>query len=96
MLLNGNVHGKIYRRKYLEDNNIHFNESRFHEDNYFNNLVTLSGAKMFDLDVCTYYYTYNNNSANSKSDKLKNCKNSLSYIFIHSLNCLFCSSSKFL
>ena len=61
-ILNGNVHAKIFRRKYLEENNIHFNSTRYHEDNYFNNLVVLSGAKKYDLYKTTYYYTYNKNS----------------------------------
>ena len=39
MINDGDLHGKIYRRKYLVDNNIRFNETRFHEDNYFNSMV---------------------------------------------------------
>ena len=61
-LLNCNVHGKLYRRKYLKDNNINFINTMYHEDNYFNNLVILSGAKIGKIDTCTYYYTYNKSS----------------------------------
>lgn len=61
-LINGNIHGKIYRRKYINEHNIHFNNYRFHEDNYFNNHVLLSGAKYGNLDKCTYFYTYNHKS----------------------------------
>ena len=62
MLLNGNVHGKIYRRSYLEGKNITFNDTRCHEDNFFNNHVILSGAKKADKKECTYYYVLNNKS----------------------------------
>lgn len=68
-LSKGNVHGKIYRRKYLEDNSIHFNNNRYHEDNYFNNLVLLSGAKYLELKQCTYFYTYNEKSITNKDSK---------------------------
>ena len=55
----GNLHGKIYRRKYIIDNNIKFNETRFHEDNYFNNFVLLTGANKLDLDKVVYIYSNN-------------------------------------
>lgn len=69
LLLNGNVHGKIYRRKYLEENDIHFNETRFHEDNFFNNFVLLSNSRCFDLNECTYFYTFNNKSITNSNSK---------------------------
>jgi len=62
LVLNGNIHGKIYRRDFLKKNNIHFNNSRYHEDNYFNNFVLLKPSKKCFLEECTYFYTYNNNS----------------------------------
>ena len=69
----GDLHGKIYRRKYIEDNDIHFNGTRVHEDNYFNNYVYLSGAKVLNLDTCTYYYVYNKKSiTNDNSSEIDN------------------------
>ena len=62
ILLTGNVHGKIYCRKYLDENNVHFNTSRIHEDNFFNNYVILSGAKRYTLSQCTYFYVENTTS----------------------------------
>ena len=59
LVLNGNIHGKIYRRRFIKNKEIHFNNSRYHEDNYFNNLVMLSGAKKCFLEDVTYFYTYN-------------------------------------
>ena len=67
LVLNGNVHGKIYRREFISNNNIHFNNSRYHEDNYFNNLVLLNPSKKCFLEECTYFYTYNNNSITNDS-----------------------------
>ena len=64
----GDLHGKLYLRKYIEDNNIHFNNSRVHEDNYFNSYVFLSGANFKRIDVCTYYYVYNKNSITNSDD----------------------------
>ena len=68
--INGNLHGKIYRRSYLVKNNIHFNDTRYHEDNYFNNLVRLCTSNYVHIDdVCSYIYTYNKNSITNKDDK---------------------------
>jgi glycosyltransferase involved in cell wall biosynthesis len=64
----GDLHGKIYRRKYIEDNNVHFNATRVHEDNYFNNYVFISGANFKRIDICTYYYVYNNESITNRED----------------------------
>lgn len=58
----GDLHGKIYSRKFLEDNNIRFNNSRFHEDNYFNNLVLVCDPKKKEINRCVYIYRYNKNS----------------------------------
>lgn len=69
LILNGNVHGKIFRREYLEKNDIHFNSTRYHEDNYFTNFVVLSGAKKSLIRECTYFYTYNKDSITNESEE---------------------------
>jgi glycosyltransferase involved in cell wall biosynthesis len=56
------LHGKIYRRKFIEEKNIRFNNTRFHEDNYFNNLVLLSEPRMKELLEDVYIYVNNNES----------------------------------
>lgn len=56
------LHGKIYRRNFIEKNKIKFNNTRFHEDNYFNNLILACEPltkKIFDF---VYIYVYNEKS----------------------------------
>ena len=69
LILNGNVHGKIFRREYIEKNDIHFNSTRYHEDNYFTNFVVLSGAKKSLIRECTYFYTFNKDSITNESEE---------------------------
>lgn len=61
------LHGKIYRRKFLEDNSISFNKTRIHEDNYFNNLVLLCNPKEYELLEKVYIYVDNKDSITSTS-----------------------------
>lgn len=64
------LHGKIYKRKFLEKNNIKFNESRYNEDVYFNELIFLSNAKIFFLDEFVSIWKYNKDSLTRKSSDL--------------------------
>lgn len=68
------LHGKIYRRKFLEDNSISFNKTRIHEDNYFNNLVLLCNPKEYELLEKVYIYVDNKDSITntSMSNEFKN------------------------
>lgn len=66
----GDLHGKIYRRKFISDNNIKFNNTRYHEDNAFNNLVIVHDAKVNFLNFITYDYIDNSHSI-TKQDKDK-------------------------
>lgn len=62
----GDLHGKIYRRNFIIKNKIHFNETRYHEDNAFNNLVIVHGAKMSFINHITYDYLNNRESTTKK------------------------------
>ena len=68
------LHGKIYRRKFLEDNSISFNKTRIHEDNYFNNLVLLCNPKEYELLEKVYIYVDNKDAITntSMSNEFKN------------------------
>lgn len=64
------LHGKIYRRSFIKNNNIIFNETRIHEDNYFNNLVLLCDPKIMRINNKIYIYVNNNESiTNINNDK---------------------------
>ena len=56
------IHGKIYKREFLNKYNIRFNNTRYHEDNYFNNLVLLNNPRDLELVITTYIYRYNKKS----------------------------------
>lgn len=64
------LHGKIYRRAFLEEHDIHFNESRANEDNGFNRLVILNKPKILYLDRLTYVYSNYENSITRKENRL--------------------------
>lgn len=56
------LHGKIYKRKFIDDNNIRFNNTRSNEDNGFNRLIFLMEPKVSFLDEVVYIYKKNPNS----------------------------------
>lgn len=56
------LHGKIYKRKFLEKNHIKFNNTRANEDNGFNQSILLRSPKVEYIDDITYYWCYNEQS----------------------------------
>ena len=64
------MHGKIYRTKYIKDNNIHFNETRANEDHAFNMILFNNDAKIFYGDFVTYIWKNNKNSLTRSGDYL--------------------------
>jgi len=56
------MHGKMFRTKYIQDNNIRYSETRLHEDHAFNIISKLSGGKNRHIDAVTYLWKYNENS----------------------------------
>lgn len=63
------VHGKIYRRKFLDDNNIAFNATRSNEDNGFNQLITFMNGKIFYLNSKTYIWRNNLKSITRRNNR---------------------------
>lgn len=53
------VHGKLYKRSFLDKYNITFNDSRANEDNGFNQLICLLNPKIKNLDFYTYIWRFN-------------------------------------
>ena len=74
------LHGKMFSRKFLNDNCISFNTSRFNEDCGFNQLCYLCDAKYYELDDATYIWKNNRNSITRSQDNY-NQNNSDSYLF---------------
>ena len=62
------LHGKIYRRKYLEKNNIRFNDTRLNEDNGFNQLIFLGNSKISYLEYNVYIWCNNSESITRKDN----------------------------
>lgn len=76
------MHGKIYNRKFLIDNEISFKPHlRYCEDAYFNNLAfSLAWDKVkFSKDI-TYIWNWNENSITRRNDKEYNTKYFCDYI----------------
>ena len=63
------LHGKIYRRSFIEKNNVRFNSTRKNEDNGFNRLLWLIGETVEYLYEITYVYQENPNSITRKNNR---------------------------
>lgn len=63
------LHGKIYRRKFIKNKDIHFNTSRSNEDAGFNALLKLYGANYKDIDELTYFWCNNKQSITRKNEE---------------------------
>lgn len=63
-----NLHGKLYKRKYIEDNKFHFNNSRNGEDNCFNRLLKIGTDKYKYINSDTEVYSYTSLSITNSID----------------------------
>lgn len=59
-------HGKMYRKKFITDNNIIYLDMRGNEDTAYNALLKACNAKYHDINVMTYRWCYNPNSFTRK------------------------------
>ena len=64
------LHGKVYRREFLENNDIHFNNSSANEDNGFNRFVLLNNPVIAYIDRLTYVYSDYENSITRRNNRL--------------------------
>lgn len=64
------LHGKMYKRSFLEKYNIKFNNTRENEDNGFNRLILFMNPKIVYLDEFVYVYNNNINSITRKNNNL--------------------------
>ena len=63
------LHGKMYRRSFLNEYNISFNNSRSNEDNGFNRLILFCKPRVSFLDEITYVYCENSLSITRKNNR---------------------------
>ena len=62
------VHGKFWRRQFLTERNLRFNENiRVHEDSYFNTVVQMNAGLTANINLNSYYWCYNTNSLTRSS-----------------------------
>ena len=62
------LHGKMYRRSFIEKNSIHFNNERSNEDNGFNQLFLLCNPRISVIDYNTYIWCNNKKSLTRKNN----------------------------
>ncbi len=75
------LHGKIYRRSFLNNNKIEFNESRANEDNGFNQLILLSEPNIGHINEKTYIWCNNSKSITRKNDYEYRLKGLEGYVY---------------
>ena len=63
------LHGKIYRRDFIEKNNVKFNTTRKNEDSGFNRLLLLLKDTIEYLNEITYVYQENPDSITRKENR---------------------------
>lgn len=88
------LHGKMYKRSIIENNNLEFEvssikEGDIYEDSIFNQLYTLCCDKIGTTDKIIYSYVYNEESLTRKeANNVKNLKNYIKAInyFIDEIN----------
>lgn len=56
------LHGKLYKREFIMNNNLLFNNSYRSEDNSFHNLLLMLNPKITFVNEPVYFYKYNSNS----------------------------------
>lgn len=64
---NISLHGKIYRRSFIDYHRVRFLDSFSNEDMAFNMSLRLGGAKMMNIDDITYKWFYNSDSIYRKN-----------------------------
>ena len=65
------LHGKLFRRSFLKDNNIRFNDFIYHEDLFFNNYCYLKKAKIKNVNKVIYYYHDNPSSIVNQTEDIE-------------------------
>ena len=80
--LNNSLHGKLYRRSFLIENNIRFSNTRYSEDNSFTKIVFNVSNRTKFIDIISYVYFINENSITNKN-YFKNRENIVKYFMLN-------------
>ena len=75
------LHGKIYKRKFLEDNHIHFNDTYKNEDNFFNQLLLLHKPNLGNFNQTLYVYRNNMDSLTRSNNYAYNYEGTIYYAY---------------
>ncbi len=67
-------HGKIYKREFIEKNNISFSKTKTNEDLYFNFLLHFNKPSVVYIDDVTYVWQNNSESLTRKNNREYNYK----------------------
>ncbi len=65
------LHGKIYNRNFIQENNIKFSDTRRNEDYVFNSLIKLFNGKISNIDDITYIWKENESSLTRKDKTIQ-------------------------
>ena len=65
------LHGKMYKKSYIDKYNIRFNDLYRHEDSCFHEMVLMSNPSIGYVDNPTYLYTFNGASLTHKEENNK-------------------------
>lgn len=83
------MHGKVYRKKFLEDNKIFFHPSlRYQEDGYFNNICFSSTEKIKNIPLISYVWRSNKKSTTRNNNSEYNFTRFKDYIISTHLTCM--------
>lgn len=74
------LHGKMYKRSFIEKNNIHFNDSYSNEDNYFNQSIIIRNPKIEYIDDVVYLWKNNKKSITRKNEKEYDTKGLIGFV----------------
>lgn len=77
----GCLHGKLYKRSFIEKHKLRFNDTRSSEDNSFNQLYLLAAPKVRYVKDIVYLYKFNSNSISNNSIHLDNLR-----LYIYNMN----------
>lgn len=76
------LHGKIYKREFLENNNIEFNynSSRANEDTGFNQLILFNNPKIMYINDAIYFWVYTYDSITTKNNEIYTIEGVVGYL----------------